>query len=99
MSDVKIEDLPPVPFFAHFLEGQFSRNLTAEEMKVLRGGSSTTLAYPSDQEGAPVGVLPDIQDLIRRAGEGVGQVPSYPLPGNQVTLAYPSDGESAPLPL
>jgi hypothetical protein len=50
MSDVKIKDLSPVPFFAHFLEGQFPRELTGEEMKALRGGSAVTMAAPSDQD-------------------------------------------------
>jgi len=100
MSDVKIEDLPPVPFFAHFLEGQFSRELTAEEMKAVLGGSIVTMVAPSDQEGMPVGEVPDAQGLLRRIRELVGQIPGHSFPGSpltQVTLAYPSDGEVAPL--
>jgi|ERR1700674_608005 len=97
MSDVKIEDLSPVPFFAHFLEGQFSKDLTEEEMKAMRGGSVVTMAAPSDQEGVPIGELPDFQKLIRSIGERSGLVPSNLFPGNPVTLAYPSDGENAPL--
>jgi len=91
MSDVKIEDLSPVPFFAHFLESHFSRNLTAEEMKALRGGSCT----PNEMDAeAPIWGLPDVPGLIRRLGP-VGQVPGNPLP--PVTMAYPSDGEVVPL--
>jgi hypothetical protein len=96
MSDVKIEDLSPVPFFAHFLEGQFSKDLAEGEMKALRGGSAVTLAYPSDQEGAPIGEFPDIQALLR---SGIAQLPSNPLIPSPVTMAFPSDGEVAPLPL
>jgi len=40
MSDVKLEELSPAPFFARFLEAQFARPLTADEMKAVRGGSS-----------------------------------------------------------
>src|SRR5215510_8896571 len=97
MSDVKIEDLSPVPFFAHFLEGQFSKDLSAEEMKAVLGGSIVTMVAPSDQEGMPVGEVPDIQELLRRVRERVGQIPSLPLPGSPVTLAYPSDQEGVPL--
>lgn len=97
MSDVKIEDLPPVPFFAHFLEGQFSRELTAEEMKAVLGGSIVTMVAPSDQEGTPVGEIPDARELLRRVRDLVGQIPGHSLPGRLVTLAYPSDGEVAPL--
>lgn len=96
MSDVKIEDLSPVPFFAHFLEGQFSKDLTEEEMKAVRGGSVVTMAAPSDQEVVPVVKLPDIQELLRNAIKAHGQVPGNPLPGNPVTMAYPSDGEAVP---
>ena len=97
MSDFKIDDLSPVPFFAHFLEGQFSKDLTAEEMKAIRGGSVVTLVAPSDQEGAPSGEFPDIQELIRHINEQVRHVPRIPLPGQPTTLAYPSDGESGPI--
>lgn len=96
MSDVKIRDLPPVPFFAHFLEGQFSKDLTAREMKAVRGGSVVTLAYPSDQEGAHVREFPDIKELLRNAGWPFNQAPSDPAPGNPVTMAYPSDQENVP---
>jgi Serine endopeptidase inhibitors len=97
MSDVKIQDLSPVPFFAHFLEGQFCKELTAEQMKAVLGGSVVTMAAPSDQEGMPVGELPDAQELLRRIGERVGQIPGHPFPGSPVTLAYPSDHETVPL--
>lgn len=96
MSNVKIEDMSPVPFFAHFLEGQFSRELTGEEMKALRGGSAVTMAAPSDQEGVPIGQVPDIQALLR---SGLAHVRNNPLTRLPVTMAYPSDGEVAPLPL
>ena len=96
MSDVKIEDLSPVPFFAHFLEGQFSKDLTGEEMKAVRGGSAVTLVNPSDQEGVPVGELPNIQEMLRNALKSHG-IPGNPFPGSPVTMAYPSDGEGGPL--
>jgi len=97
MSDVKIKDLSPVPFFAHFLEGQFCKELTAEQMKAVLGGSAVTMAAPSDQEGMPVGELPDAQEHLQRIGERVGQIPGYHFPGSPVTLAYPSDHEIVPL--
>ena len=99
MSDFKIDDLSPVPFFAHFLEGQFSKDLTAEEMEDVLGGTTVTQAAPSDQEGAPIGEFPDVKELIRHITEQVRQVPSIPLLGQPTTMAYPSDGESGPLPL
>lgn len=95
MSDIKIEDLSPVPFFAHFLEGQFSKTLTEEEMKALRGGSSVTMAAPSDQEGLSTGMpmpnMPDIQELLR---SGFAHIPGRPSALSPVTQAYPSDGET-----
>jgi len=96
MSDVKIKDLSPVPFFAHFLEGQFSRELTGEEMKAVRGGSAVTMAAPSDQEGVPIGVLPDIQALLPSE---LAHFRNNPLTPHPVTMAYPSDGEVAARPL
>jgi hypothetical protein len=96
MSDVKIKDLSPVPFFAHFLEGQFPRELTGEEMKALRGGSAVTMAAPSDQEGVPIGELPDTQGLLR---SGLVPIRTNPVTPHPVTMAYPSDGEVAPVPL
>jgi hypothetical protein len=98
MSDVKLKDLSPVPFFAHFLEGQFSRDLAEEEMKSIRGGMTiATMAYPSDQEGIPLGQLPDQGALMRLVGERLGQIPGASLPPSAVTLAYPSDQEVVPL--
>jgi hypothetical protein len=95
VSDVKIEDLSPVPFFAHFLEAQFSKGLTEEGMKAVRGGAAVvTMAFPSDQEGAPVGEVPDMQELIRRANELLSGLPGNPVPPNYVTTAYPSDAEA-----
>ncbi|MGU7775697.1 microviridin/marinostatin family tricyclic proteinase inhibitor [Burkholderia sp. MR1-5-21] len=95
MSSIKTEDLSPLPFFAHFLESQFSKDLTREEMKAIRGGSVVTMAAPSDQEGVPTGELPDIQALIRDVTGRVSQLPGIrPQP---VTLMYPSDGEIIPL--
>lgn len=97
MSDIKIDDLPPAPFFARFLEGQFARELTAEEMKAVSGGSAVTMAAPSDQEGADIYKLPDLEDLRRLIGQfpGSPSVPGGPAgPCPIVTMAYPSDGES-----
>ncbi|MEM5310690.1 microviridin/marinostatin family tricyclic proteinase inhibitor [Paraburkholderia sp. JHI869] len=97
MSNVKIENQEPVPFFSHFLEGQFSRNLTPAEMQAIRGGAVVTMVAPSDQEGMPVGEMPDIQCLLRHMGlPTMGQ-----MPGNQhapsTTMAYPSDSEFIPV--
>lgn len=98
MSDVKLKDLSPVPFFAHFLEGQFSRDLTEEEMKVIRGGvATTTQAHPSDQGDVSIGLLPNQQALLRLVNQQLGQLPGHPFPGTVVTLAYPSDQENQPL--
>lgn len=98
MSNIKVDDLPPAPFFARFLEGQFSRELTAEEMKAVSGGSAVTMAAPSDQEGADSYKLPDMEDLWRLisqfpGGPGAPGGPAGPC-GPAVTMAYPSDGES-----
>ena len=93
MSDVKIKDLSPVPFFAHFLEGQFPRELTGEEMKALRGGSAVTMAAPSDQEGLPIGLLPDIPSLFPG---GLASIHTNPVTPHPVTMVYPSDGEIIP---
>jgi hypothetical protein len=82
MSNVKVADLSPVPFFARFLEGQFSKDLTQEEMRSMRGGSAVTMAYPSDSDAAeirpPVEQWPGLEELIRRATAGLGQLPSLP---------------------
>ncbi|MCP3716915.1 MULTISPECIES: microviridin/marinostatin family tricyclic proteinase inhibitor [Paraburkholderia] len=94
MSNVKIETQEPVPFFSHFLEGQFSRNLTAAEMQAIRGGAVVTMVAPSDQEGMPVGELPDFLGMLRHMGWPMGQMPGNN-PSSPVTMAYPSDGESA----
>jgi Serine endopeptidase inhibitors len=54
MPPIKIDDLAPTPFFAHFLEGQYAE-LTAEQMKNLRGGTTVvTMAAPSDSDQAEV---------------------------------------------
>ena len=91
MSDIKIENLSPVPFFARFLEGQFSKDLTQEEMKAILGGANmVTQAAPSDSDAVmvfpPIGQLPDVQAMIPRLRELSGEVPNFP-----ITAAYPSD--------
>ncbi|AFY85619.1 hypothetical protein Chro_0062 [Chroococcidiopsis thermalis PCC 7203] len=51
MSDMNSRNLnSPIPFFAHFLEGQFGAELSEAEMASVSGGNeyATTLAYPSD---------------------------------------------------
>jgi hypothetical protein len=84
MSHVKITDLSPVPFFARFLEGQFSDDLTAEEMKRLRGGASAvTLAYPSDSDTAevPPGQAepwPGYDELMQQARKWWDSLPGHP---------------------
>ncbi|MGI9292570.1 MAG: microviridin/marinostatin family tricyclic proteinase inhibitor [Pseudomonadales bacterium] len=102
MSDLKIKDLPPAPFFARFLEGQFDKEMTREEMQAVQGGTMVTNAFPSDQEGVPGGYVPeDIAEWIRRAREGFPSMPDLPsMPGypkppgsEMVTLAAPSDSD------
>ena len=102
MSDIKVDDLPPAPFFARFLEGQFSRDLNDEELKAIRGGAAVTLAYPSDQEGTETHKLPTVEDLRRLMGQfpvspGAPGGPAGPCP--IVTMAYPSDSDTADIPL
>jgi Serine endopeptidase inhibitors len=106
MSDVKIEDLAPTPFFARFLENQNSEPMTREQMSQIRGGASAvTLAYPSDQENAPAGGLPDyLADFVAKIGglggnfpylpDPSGYLPNVPNPqGPIVTQRAPSDNE------
>lgn len=98
MSDLNIENLSPAPFFARFLEGQNTQELSKEEMQGVRGGTMVTDAYPSDQPNVPGGHMPgSIMDLIRVAREWGVSAPGYPLPQEpeMVTLAYPSDSDVA----
>ncbi|MGH8551158.1 MAG: microviridin/marinostatin family tricyclic proteinase inhibitor [Methylococcales bacterium] len=108
MSDVKIENLVPAPFFARFLESQHSEPMTHEQMAQVRGGVNyVTQMNPSDQENAPSGgLLPEwMADFIQKGGgqpgcfphhpDLSGYLPNYPNPqGPIATLAYPSDGET-----
>jgi hypothetical protein len=99
MSNVKIEDLSPAPFFARFLEGQSVEDMSRDEMKAVYGGTIVTTAAPSDQEGAPGGEFSEsFQDMILHALGG-GRAPSspglFPCGPAVVTMAYPSDNEGA----
>ncbi|MCI0667037.1 MAG: microviridin/marinostatin family tricyclic proteinase inhibitor [Methylococcaceae bacterium] len=106
MSDVKIENLAPQPFFARFLESQHGESMSHEEMARIRGGVAyVTQAYPSDRENAPSGGLPEwMADFIQKIGGQPGcfphhpdlsaYLPKYPDPqGSIVTQAAPSDNE------
>lgn len=102
MSDLKIKDLPPAPFFARFLEGQYDKEMTREEMQAVNGGTAVTTAFPSDQEGVPGGQIPEqFAELIRSARGRFPSMPGYPStpgfpnpPGSEmVTQAYPSDSD------
>jgi hypothetical protein len=73
MSDFKVEDLSPVPFFAHFLEGQFAKDMTQEQMKAIRGGAVMTTTNSYDD-----GELPDPQQLLNELLHG--QFPGMPFP-------------------
>lgn len=54
MPPIKIDELAPIPFFARFLEGQYTE-LTSEQMRNLHGGTSVvTQAAPSDSDLAEV---------------------------------------------
>ena len=55
MSDKEKQGLQSeaVPFFARFLEGQGSEELSDEEMQAIAGGKKkdvTTMKYPSDSD-------------------------------------------------
>lgn len=101
MSNLKIKDIALVPYFARFLEGQYSAEMTAEEMQAVKGGNAFTQAYPSDQEGAADGGIDEsISEWIQQALHGrpslpLQGIPMYPsLPGSEmVTNAYPSDSD------
>jgi hypothetical protein len=96
MSDIRIDDLSPTPFFARFLEGQFAKPLTDEEMKGLRGGFGPN-AGPAD-EPRPIcegtGAPPSMEELLRNAFKGFPFDPVAPSP---VTMAYPSDQANVPV--
>ncbi len=57
MSDPNKKDLNSevVPFFARFLEGQITEELSEEEMEAVKGGGDpVTMKYPSDNEDGSV---------------------------------------------
>jgi hypothetical protein len=104
MSEVKIENLSPTPFFARFLEGQFAKPLTDKQMQAIRGGMVVTQAAPSDQENVPVDAAPDHAGWMRQPAlplpvlPVLPAMPRYDLPiGGPTTLAYPSDQENVPV--
>ena len=95
MSDVKVQDLSPTPFFARFLEDQFARPLTAHEMKEVRGGSD---ALAQDQV-MPLMPYESPFDLLKNwKGSLPSPLPGFPAAGSPVTMADPSDGDTVPLP-
>lgn len=101
MSKLRIKDIPPAPYFARFLEGQFSGEMTEQEMQAVKGGSYVTLAYPSDQDSVP---SESISDLFQHALNGKLSLPlpvipqHAPPPGAEmVTMAYPSDTDTVEL--
>jgi hypothetical protein len=94
MSEVKLEDLTQAPFFARFLEDQFARPLTEDEMKAVRGGSSAL-----EQDMAVRMPLPDYSKWtwtglpgLPGSGEGVPLPLWSPLArAPETTMAAPSD--------
>lgn len=99
MSDVKFEDLPPAPFFARFLEQQYARPLTEEEMKAVRGGSDPRAQDAMIVNPGP-GPFPDWRNWSHAwpaspsepglPGGGPG-FPCGPAAASPVTMAAPSD--------
>ncbi len=92
MPPVKIENLAPMPFFARFLEGQYSE-LTPEQMKNLRGGASmVTQAAPSDSDAAEVRPSPfPWPDTNQFPWNAVGQMPTWPFDPARGPGPYPID--------
>ena len=98
MSEVKLDDLSPAPFFARFLEDQFARPLTADEMKAVRGGSS---ALEQDMVVRTT-TLPDYSKWTWTGLAGLpGSGDAVPLPlwsplgrAPETTMAAPSDSVS-----
>ena len=106
MSEVKLEDLSPAPFFARFLEDQFARPLTTDEMKAVRGGSSAL------EQDMVVRTMP-LADYSPWTWAGPAGLPAFPgLPGSvdavplplysplarapETTMAAPSDNVGVP---
>jgi len=105
MSDVKVEDLSPAPFFARFLEDQYARPLTEAEMKAVRGGEGKSplaqdlvvnkiMADPPEWGGWP---FPTNMPPGLPGGPGMPGGPCGPAGGPATTMAYPSDHVGVPL--
>jgi hypothetical protein len=105
MSDVKVQDLPPEPFFARYLEDQFTRPLTEGEMKAVRGGSSAVeqdlvvnkvMADPPEWGGWPFpnNMPPGLPPGWPTGGHSGG--PAGPCgPAQPTTMVFPSDTVAA----
>ncbi len=73
MSEREKQDLTSsaVPFFARYLEGQFSEDLSVEEMEKVTGGSEVvTQRYPSDQEDAVTLAFPSDEEVANPGDTG-----------------------------
>ncbi|MBD2193911.1 MULTISPECIES: microviridin/marinostatin family tricyclic proteinase inhibitor [Calothrix] len=91
MSDIKLHDLdsPAVPFFARYLEGQYSEELSEEELSGVGGGIRfATKKYPSDHENGG-GITKPRKDEIAVTLK----YPSDHEDGAIATKKYPSDNE------
>ena len=108
MSDVKYEDLPPAPFFARFLEQQFARPLTAEEMKAVRGGSDPRAQdnivanpgpgpFPGWMNWSPAWPAVPCEPSVPGIPGGAAGFPCTPAGASPVTMAYPSDSVGIPM--
>ncbi|MBD2201143.1 microviridin/marinostatin family tricyclic proteinase inhibitor [Calothrix sp. FACHB-1219] len=106
MSDIKLHDLdsPAVPFFARYLEGQYSEELSEEELSGVGGGIRfATKKYPSDHENGGGITKPrkdDIAVTLKYPSdneEGGGGIVTKKAPSDTdelvTTLKYPSDGD------
>ncbi|WP_017717763.1 microviridin/marinostatin family tricyclic proteinase inhibitor [Kamptonema formosum] len=98
MSDKEKQGRQPeaVPFFARFLEGQGTEELSDEEMQAIAGGADmVTLKYPSDSEEGGVQTRKYPSDS--EDGGGCGGMVTEKFPSDNedvnVTLKYPSDGD------
>ena len=102
MSKLKINNLnpKPAPFFARYLEAQYSEELSAEQQRAICGGSMvTTLKAPSDHEDVPEMRMPPLTHLWDQLGKLPDILSTPSKPGNEpryVTNMYPSDNESVP---
>lgn len=97
MTDIKINDLPPEPFFTRFLEDQEPATMTRAEMRAVKGGE---FKFPT-KPGLLELELPDLSDVLDMDLQGClfkhipNEIPGAPRSREpeMVTLAYPSDSD------